>query len=327
MPKISVIVPVYNSEKYLHRCIDSILAQTFIDFELLLVNDGSKDNSGKICNEYAAKDSRVRVFHKQNGGVSSARNLGLNNAKGEWVTFVDSDDWVKPDYLYSMVCQSDADMVMSSFEIIDEVEKWDNSIENRIFNKNEIKQFIERYIYTVTLCSPWCKLFNRLLIGDVRFNENIAFTEDTIFVIEYLCKVRNVRVVENYGYQYRRGLGESLSMKLLSVEQYRYIISECSKSFKQMELAFAYNGTLARIKHNSNQFRKCLRVFQKSNKPLCLRYKEFVNLLQDENVGEILRFKDPQFKGKRRKVFDFLAINKLYILLFVYVVSYKGFIY
>ena len=94
MSKISIIVPVYNAEEYLHRCIDSILAQTFTDFELLLINDGSKDNSGVICDEYAALDNRVRVFHKENGGVSSARNMGLDNAKGEWITFVDSDDWL-----------------------------------------------------------------------------------------------------------------------------------------------------------------------------------------------------------------------------------------
>ena len=88
---VSIIVPVYNTEKFLHRCIDSILAQTYTDFELLLIDDGSKDSSGAICDEYAVKDARVRVFHKENGGVSSARNLGLDNAKGEWITFVDSD--------------------------------------------------------------------------------------------------------------------------------------------------------------------------------------------------------------------------------------------
>lgn len=91
-PKISVIVPVYNAEQYLHRCVDSILAQTFPDFELLLIDDGSKDRSAEICDEYAWKDDRVRVFHKENGGVSSARNFGLDNAKGEWVSFVDADD-------------------------------------------------------------------------------------------------------------------------------------------------------------------------------------------------------------------------------------------
>ena len=93
-PKISVIVPVYKAEKYLHRCVDSILAQTFTDFELLLINDGSPDNSGAICDEYAQKDNRVHVFHKENGGASSARNLGLDNVKGEWITFVDSGDWI-----------------------------------------------------------------------------------------------------------------------------------------------------------------------------------------------------------------------------------------
>lgn len=98
-PKISVIVPVYNVEQYLPRCIDSILAQTFTDFELLLIDDGSTDNSGKICDEYASKDSRIRVFHKENGGVSSARNLGLDNAEGEYILFIDGDDAISIDTL------------------------------------------------------------------------------------------------------------------------------------------------------------------------------------------------------------------------------------
>lgn len=103
MPKISVIVPVYNVEKYLNRCIDSILAQTFTDFELILVDDGSPDNCGKICDEYAAKDSRIHVIHKANGGLSDARNAGIDwtfaNSDSEWITFIDSDDWVHPQYL------------------------------------------------------------------------------------------------------------------------------------------------------------------------------------------------------------------------------------
>ena len=101
-PKISVIVPVYKAEKYLHRCVDSILAQSYTDFELLLIDDGSPDNSGAICDEYAIKDSRVRVFHKQNGGASSARNKGLDHANGEWVSFVDSDDWIEPQMVESL---------------------------------------------------------------------------------------------------------------------------------------------------------------------------------------------------------------------------------
>ena len=102
-PKISVIVPVYKAEAYLHRCVDSILAQTFQDFEVLLIDDGSPDRSGEICDEYARKDKRVRVFHKENGGVSSARNMGLDNARGEYVCFVDSDDWLDEE-MFAIIC-------------------------------------------------------------------------------------------------------------------------------------------------------------------------------------------------------------------------------
>ena len=98
MPEISVIVPAYNTKQYLPRCIDSILSQSFSNFELPLIDDGSTDGGGKICDAYAEKDSRIRVFHKENGGASSARNLGLDKARGEWITFVDSDDFVEKDY-------------------------------------------------------------------------------------------------------------------------------------------------------------------------------------------------------------------------------------
>lgn len=96
---ISVIVPVYNAEKYISKCIDSILSQTFKDFELILINDGSTDNSDLICGKYASIDNRVKVFHKQNGGAGSARNLGVQKAVGDWIMFVDADDWIEPECL------------------------------------------------------------------------------------------------------------------------------------------------------------------------------------------------------------------------------------
>ena len=98
-PKLSIIVPVYNVEQYLDKCIKSILNQTFKDFELILVDDGSIDNSGEICDEYAKKDSRVKVIHKKNGGLAAARNTGLIIARGDYVGFVDSDDWIEPRYV------------------------------------------------------------------------------------------------------------------------------------------------------------------------------------------------------------------------------------
>lgn len=112
MCEISIIVPVYKVEPYLRKCVDSILAQTFTDFEVILVDDGSPDNSGKICDEYASKDSRVRVIHKKNGGLSSARNAGIDVARGKYLGFVDSDDYIEKDMyelLYDNIVKEQAD--------------------------------------------------------------------------------------------------------------------------------------------------------------------------------------------------------------------------
>lgn len=117
-PTISIIVPVYNVEKYLEECVESVLSQTFTDYELLLIDDGSTDSSGIICDGYATQDSRIRVFHKSNGGVSSARNLGLDNALGEWVCFIDSDDEIRN--LESLcISQSKSDVILFTLRMID----------------------------------------------------------------------------------------------------------------------------------------------------------------------------------------------------------------
>ncbi len=112
--KLSIIVPVYNVEKYLHKCVDSILSQTLTDFECILVDDGSTDNSSVICDEYAAKDPRIVVIHKQNGGLSSARNTGLDISQGDYIGFVDSDDWIEPEmymYMYTYANDNSCDMM------------------------------------------------------------------------------------------------------------------------------------------------------------------------------------------------------------------------
>ena len=116
MPLISIIIPVYNSEKTLNRCVNSILNQTFMDWELLLVDDGSTDKSGKICDQYALKDFRIRVFHKKNGGVSSARNTGLDYAIGSWITFVDSDDFIDATFLDTLIRLQSSDLCISGIQ-------------------------------------------------------------------------------------------------------------------------------------------------------------------------------------------------------------------
>ena len=196
---ISVIVPIYNTEKYLDRCIQSILSQTYTDFELLLVDDGSTDSSGAICDKYAKQDSRVRVFHKENGGVSSARNLGLDNVKGEWVTFCDSDDWVEDYWLNTFIENSkNTDLVVQGFNngglykfpvssfYVDVKEALFLLFENKIVGYTVVKFFKS-------------KLLKK---NNIKFNETIKFREDEDFVLKYLCFIRYVRFVNQGGYNY-----------------------------------------------------------------------------------------------------------------------------
>ena len=142
-PEISIIVPVYKTERFLSACISSILAQTFTDFELILVDDGSPDNCPALCDAAAEKDSRVRVIHKQNGGVSTARNAGLDAAQGNWIAFVDSDDTVEPEYLEKMhkaALEMGADFAICSSQCIDETGKTLAGGEHRLCRQDLLRK-------------------------------------------------------------------------------------------------------------------------------------------------------------------------------------------
>lgn len=169
-PAISIIIPVYNAEKYLRRCIESVLSQSFTDFELILVDDGSKDSSPQICDEYVAKDDRVRVIHKENGGVSAARNDGLDIAKGEYVTFIDSDDWVKKEYLQGFYDKHSFDFVIGSF--VNEPSGKIRKINECIFIGNKLKDYIKKSYLSNGY--PWGKLYNNKIIknNNIRFKKN-----------------------------------------------------------------------------------------------------------------------------------------------------------
>lgn len=199
---ISIIVPVFKAEKYIHRCIDSILAQSYTDFELLLVDDGSPDGCGAICDTYAAKDSRVRVFHKENGGVSSARNLGLDNAQGEWITFVDSDDWLEMEFLERLVSNSNADLVIGGY--IRTSGKREPNIDRR-YEKDELAHLLEHNLIMLIYRTPWGKLLKRSIIDDnrIRYSGNIRFGEDTIFIYHYLSFCDSIATISYCGYNYQ----------------------------------------------------------------------------------------------------------------------------
>lgn len=191
MPAISIICPVYKAEKYIHKCIDSVLAQTFTDFELLLIDDGSPDSSGQICDEYAERDSRVRVFHKENGGVASARQVGLDNACGEYTIHVDPDDWVEPNMLeelYAKAKETDADMVICDFyteSYIPRNQKYIKQAPTSLSSNIVLRNLFEHL--HGSLCNKLIKLecFRK---NNIRFNQEFSFCEDLCINIAVISK-------------------------------------------------------------------------------------------------------------------------------------------
>lgn len=212
---VSVIVPVYNVEKYLRRCIDSVLAQTLTDFELILVDDGSPDESGKICEEYALKDDRIRVIHKTNDGVSSARNIGIESAIGEYLAFIDSDDCVDSDYLETF-WKNQTDLTLSMHITFDESGK---KLWGEPYQEYECHNVLEMdYTYLCNkLYSPYCRLYKRSSVENnkIRFPLGITWGEDGMFAGEYIKHVRSVHVIPYSGYHYvKYNSADSLSTKV-----------------------------------------------------------------------------------------------------------------
>lgn len=204
IPKISVIIPVYNAEKYLCRCVDSILTQTFSNLDILLINDGSSDNSGTICDEYALKDNRIKVFHKNNGGVSDARNVGIDNASGEWITFVDADDWISHQTFQTCIGYlSDYELVRFSATMVFDP----GLMKTKIININEhrkIKDYFDEIFSRRTLITVWGGIYKSDIVKkyNLSFDTNIKNGEDWLFLMQYSLNVSKIRVINTPLYYY-----------------------------------------------------------------------------------------------------------------------------
>lgn len=226
--KISIIVPVYNAANTLERCVRSLTEQTYTEIEIILVNDGSKDNSLELCNRLSAEDNRIYVVNQANGGVSSARNAGLDAAHGEFVMFCDSDDWVSPDWCRIMlenhrpqsltVCQFDS---------------WQGSSFVEEENKTvtvDISRRMDFFHHPMEMCAIWNKLFELNVIqkNQLRFSSALSLGEDFCFVLDYLCAIAGeVRFLNVKLYHYDVSTEESLSKRVPTLEQcemlYRHI--------------------------------------------------------------------------------------------------------
>ncbi len=208
MPMISLIIPVYKVEKYLPQCLDSVMAQSYADFECILVDDGSPDGSGAICDAYALKDARFRVIHKENCGVSAARNTGLAAAQGRYIAFSDSDDELHEDYLKALCEASEFfDMVTAGAQIIHgngTVQYGLPAYDEEVLEMD--REAVLNCIDRKALNSVCNKRYKRSLLeaNDIRFEEGLSLAEDTLFNANYICHCKSLRYLPNYYYTYYR---------------------------------------------------------------------------------------------------------------------------
>ncbi|MFT8556149.1 glycosyltransferase [Liquorilactobacillus hordei] len=200
--KISVVVPIYNKEKFLSRCIHSILRQTYVNLELILVDDGSTDGSFKICRKIEKEDSRVKCISKANEGVAKARNYGLKFVTGKYIMFVDADDYVKDTMLSSMKKESNNDLVVCNYQTKKEEKTYNNKLVNKKFhNFEEIKNGIFKKNIFPFMVVPWLKLFKMDIINknNITF-DNITIGEDACFVLEYLRYCKSLKMIDDVLY-------------------------------------------------------------------------------------------------------------------------------
>lgn len=223
-PSVSIIVPVYNARKTIARCIESIINQEFQDFELLLVNDGSKDDSGQICDSYAAQDKRIRVIHKDNSGVSDSRNMALDLAKGKYIQFLDSDDWITTDatnLFFRAAEDHHCDMVISDFYRV---------VGQRVSHKGDIDDdaVMTREDYAAHMMENpadfyygvlWNKFFRREIIEQyhLRMDSSISWCEDFMFNLEYIRHASSFYALGVPIYYYVKTKGSLASQGLLSL--------------------------------------------------------------------------------------------------------------
>lgn len=306
-PEISIIVPVYNIDKYINRCLDSILAQSFTNWECLLIDDGSIDNSLSICKQYEKKDSRFRVIHQENSGVAVARNNGIENANGNYIAFLDGDDSIVPDsyeILYNTAQKQNADIVQGRFKFFND----------KKIIKNKVKSWPAEGEYTIEsntifpwwfgMC--WSRLYSLKLINSnkIRFPQGISFCEDTVFSYECLAVSKKTYMIENEFYNYfsrsDSALGEMTLEKLNDRVKACELMYSWYESHKNESNIHDISLSIMDMK-----FRTKIWFIFKFKKIDCYR---FVNTFPE--VNEYLL----KSNRKKLKILYFLCLHKCYFI-------------
>lgn len=340
-PFISIIVPIYKiPESYLKKCIDSILDQKFEDIEVILIDDESPDKCGEICDEYANIDSRIKVIHQKNQGVSVARNTGIDVANGKWISFVDADDWLEPNYVsefYKITLNDNSDIIMCDCY----VNYSSKEVKNKFFNGIEIKaknkekdRFLLQYlcskIYnddlaTTDIGSPWAKIYNRefLIKNNLRFNPELIRMQDNIFNLHAFQRANSLYYKENYLYHYRKSEFSGFCRYTPNIiKYYELVFAELSEFIDKYKKTEEFNSA-KNVKIIKSIYVYCKMYYlHKDNKK---SYKNVNNELKALLKKDLYKnaIKDVEFKylSLLEKVFviclKFKMINMIRILLIV----------
>ena len=311
-PLISVIVPVYNCEKYLSQCIESILAQTYINLQIILIDDGSKDNSGKICDTYAEKDTRIEVIHQANSGVSVARNAGLKVVRGEYIGFVDSDDYLAPSmytYLYQLIEVHQVPIAICNFYNLS-IEKQVESVPLErvitIWKGSEILAHCFNQMFS------WNKLFSRSLFAEINFNPNCGYGED-IYVCTQLFEKASLAVYGPQAKYYYRKYGNTATTSLTWNPNYLTYFSETMHVIE-----YAKKQNLQRVVKKFKESRLLLAV---SFLHRCIQTTPFdeqsAHFLQQYIRKNILYFVFHIHAKISKKIFALCSVLNLYLTKFL----------
>lgn len=310
MPMLSIIVPIYQAKEYLEKCIDSILEQSFSDFELILVDDGSDDGSEEICNTYAKNDKRVKIIRQENQGVSSARNTGLDYASGKYIAFVDADDWVEKDlFKASMmaIVKSKADVV--SYGFIKEI--WSDEGKKVLskgipasegsLSKKSMKEYIMKQKGEINV-NVFSYIFKRELIEELRFRTEMSCAEDAVFVMQALTKAKIYCLIKIDGYHYNARIGSAVyRWQPEMVECYKKSYNAMLKFFKSLRLSKQQANEFMAIKvmngYASLIYNLCL--------PTCpLKVKEKMKILKSARKELRVDFYKKMYKIDANSLFE-----------------------
>lgn len=276
MPKVSFVVPVYKVEDYLARCVDSILKQSFRDFEVILVDDGSPDNCGTICDDYAEKDDRVRVVHQKNSKSAAARNTGIDIAQGEWLALVDADDWIHKDYLKILLSgvQDDTDVVLCDCMITGSNLEEDHEAEDAEFKNVTFAEIEANHVANTRV---WARLYKRETVGSVRFISGAEPVDDACFNVFLLERSMHFRLTDAKLYYYYMREGSAISDHMgraasRSVEPIVNALSTVSDPEKRARIIVRCYKTVF--------FARYLEMFSSDYKTIEGKCRELLNLLK-----------------------------------------------